>query len=382
MEIDEMGSVNGESSTTSQATGQSSTGRPEGVSKKAIKRAARQARMEAVKPLKRAAEKERRRQRTAQLAEGYAAGTLCIEDKELVERRRRVERERKEAKKRIDDGDQENDWPGGVVIDLGFDRLMTDQEIASMSQQLGYLYSSNRTAQTPVRTVIHTSFSPSASPRLWKRMKTFNWQKWSRCYWWGEGLENLSHQLGECSSADSVKAGLSERVLPNLQENYDESESLLFHLTGPQLPADLQSRNFKLVYLSADADEELNTLSKDEVYIIGGIVDRNRYKRLCQEKADTLGVRTARLPIGSYLANLPTRKVLTVNQVFDILVQYLSLNDWQAAFEAVIPIRKYVANYRKAKKDARQQSEQMDDAAKDDDRDVVWARDEEEAINL
>lgn len=77
--------------------------------------------------MKRAAERERRRQRTAQLAEGYAAGTLSEVDKELVERRRRVEKERKEAQRRIESGDQATDWLGGVVIDLGFDDLMTDQ---------------------------------------------------------------------------------------------------------------------------------------------------------------------------------------------------------------------------------------------------------------
>lgn len=36
---------------------------------------------------------------------------------------------------------------------------------------------------------------------------------------------------------------------------------------------------------------------------------------LCQNKAEILGIHTARLPIGKYLENLPTRKVLTVNQV-------------------------------------------------------------------
>ena len=38
---------------------------------------------------------------------------------------------------------------------------------------------------------------------------------------------------------------------------------------------------------------------------------------LCQDKAVKLGIRTARLPIGTYLAEMPTRKVLTVNQVSD-----------------------------------------------------------------
>jgi len=90
---------------------------------------------------------------------------------------------------------------------------------------------------------------------------------------------------------------------------------------------------------------------------------------LCQEKAEKLGIRTARLPIGTYLEKLPTRKVLTVNQVsclspesirgiertiaaecwqylvpeqvFAILVQYIAFQSWSAAFEAVIPQRKY-----------------------------------------
>jgi tRNA (guanine9-N1)-methyltransferase len=33
-----------------------------------------------------------------------------------------------------------------------------------------------------------------------------------------------------------------------------------------------------LVYLSADAEEELETLAENEIYIIGGIVDKNRHK--------------------------------------------------------------------------------------------------------
>ena len=37
-----------------------------------------------------------------------------------------------------------------VVIDLGFDELMSDREIASLVQQLAYAYSSNRRAGWPV----------------------------------------------------------------------------------------------------------------------------------------------------------------------------------------------------------------------------------------
>ena len=38
-------------------------------------------------------------------------------------------------------------------------------------------------------------------------------------------------------------------------------------------------------------------------------------QNLCEGKAKGQGIRTARLPIGVFLSELPTRKVLTVNQV-------------------------------------------------------------------
>jgi hypothetical protein len=43
------------------------------------------------------------------------------------------------------------------------------------------------------------------------------------------------------------------------------------------------------------------------------------FQNLCLDKANRLGIKTARLPIGTYLASLPTRKVLTVNQVRSFL---------------------------------------------------------------
>ena len=75
------------------------------------------------------------------------------------------------------------------------------------------------------------------------------------------------------------------------------------------------------MYLTADATETLEALDPGTAYIIGGIVDRNRYKRLCQEKAEKQGLRTARLPIDAHLKLAGTR-VLTVNQVVAILVHW------------------------------------------------------------
>ena len=67
----------------------------------------------------------------------------------------------------------------------------------------------------------------------------------------------------------------------------------------------------KIVYLSADGDETLEDLKKDELYIIGGIVDRNRYKFLTLQKAKRLGFRCAKLPLE--LVKFHGSRVLTVN---------------------------------------------------------------------
>lgn len=83
--------------------------------------------MEALKPQKRLAEKIRRRERAAVLKQGYEAGTLPEADRILVEQRRQTERLRKGAIRAVREGGTGGDWKGGVVIDLGFDDLMSEQ---------------------------------------------------------------------------------------------------------------------------------------------------------------------------------------------------------------------------------------------------------------
>ena len=76
------------------------------------------------------------------------------------------------------------------------------------------------------------------------------------------------------------------------------------------------------MYLTPDSQDTLEELDPQKVYIIGGLVDRNRHKGLCQSKADKQGIKSAKLPIEQHLKLAGTR-VLTVNQTAAILIHWL-----------------------------------------------------------
>ena len=83
-------------------------------------------------------------------------------------------------------------------------------------------------------------------------------------------------------------------------------------------------------------------MEDDKVYMIGGIVDRNRLKRATIDKAESLSIATAKLPMGKHLKLFVT-KALTCNHVFEILLKYRANgNDWKKAMIDVLPARKDV----------------------------------------
>jgi tRNA (guanine9-N1)-methyltransferase len=49
-------------------------------------------------------------------------------------------------------------------------------------------------------------------------------------------------------------------------------------LNNQEARSDVKEVQQKIIYLTADSEDELTDLKPDETYIIGGIVDHNRYK--------------------------------------------------------------------------------------------------------
>lgn len=77
----------------------------------------------------------------------------------------------------------------------------------------------------------------------------------------------------------------------------------------------------RIVILSPDAIEVLDTLEEDKIYVIGGIVDRTVRKSATLKTAETIGAESRRLPLKEHLGSMVTH-ILNVDHVFRILCDY------------------------------------------------------------
>ena len=218
---------------------------------------------------------------------------------------RDLDAERKADQERTKDGSgwakRHNKWVGRlknssnkfkICLDCSFEEQMHSKEINSLASQLRYCYAANRRADHPVEMTV-TSLG-------------------------GDTLAKIKNVAG-----------------------FDSWNSWGFHHTEKDFIETFPDKT-KLVYLTSDSTTTLEKLEDDKVYIIGGIVDRNRLKKATINRAEKLGVATAKLPIDEYIAMTAT-KVLTCNHVFDILLQNRAQNeDWKATFLSVLPARKDV----------------------------------------
>lgn len=182
-----------------------------------------------------------------------------------------------------------------LAIDCDFESLMKDTELNSLGQQLMFCYGSNKRAAAPAtlqlvglkdRGVLHDHL-----------LNIAGFERWLGAHVDDRKLEDI------CRSEASTKD--------------------------------------RLVYLTADADEELSVLDPNVIYVVGGIVDRNRHKGITARKAAELGIKTARFPIGPGKPLVITNcsKVLTVNHVVEIMLQVQATGRWSDAAK-LLPDRK------------------------------------------
>ena len=177
-----------------------------------------------------------------------------------------------------------------VCIDFQFESLMIDKELNHLANQSKRVYSSNKASPSPFDLYF---INLSKSSRTFKL-----------CCEKNTGFENY------CLSFADVGA-----------------EELF----------DIES----IVYLSPDSDQVLTDLTDDCVYVIGGLVDDSVKKSSSQTFCDHVNIRTAKLPIEDFMSRSDSggsfKQILTINQVFDVLLSFHQTKDWATALSQNIP---------------------------------------------
>lgn len=293
------------------------------LSKNQLKKRRRQEQWEAAKVLRRAKRKEKivekRERKRAELEEAKQQGT----EDELLQARKAA------AKPKARDTTL---LPVTFVMDCGFDDLMMDKERTSLGSQITRSYSEN--SKAPFRGhLIVSSFE--------KLLK-----------------ERFDTVLG--------KTHKNWKRVRFMQEDYlyaaEKAKELMGGPQGGQMAgmftekADANPEDGEIVYLSSESPDTLTELKPYSTYIIGGLVDKNRYKGLCYKRAMDHGIKTAKLPIGDYI-QMASRQVLTTNHVMEIMLRWLELGDWGKAFMQVIPQRKGGSLKEQEEEEARAEAE-------------------------
>ncbi|XP_053381046.1 tRNA methyltransferase 10 homolog B-like [Mercenaria mercenaria] len=179
-----------------------------------------------------------------------------------------------------------------ICIDCSLESFMSEKEKGKLAMQIGRLYGSNLRADNPAHIYL-------------------------------TGLNKGGTLYQECLKKMD---GFESYLIDTKEETHSE----LFPLQ-------------QVVCLSPDSNSLLTDIDPEKVYVIGGLVDENIKQRITENRAAETGIETARLPIEENMVKLEQSshsQVLAVNQVFDILISYISIKDWKKALAVGVPRRK------------------------------------------
>ena len=262
------------------------------LSKKDMKRKAKEERMAARKAYKRAMQKEKKEAQKKKKKQEMEALYVNMTPEEIKVHKQigrdkvsKIRQERRESKERMRRSLTEGQR---IVIDYDFESYMHQGEIKSIIQQTMFAYGINASVSQPCHFIL-TSIK-------------------------GAIEESFQRQ----------KVGLDSWHVTKTSKSYLEH---------------FAEEKDKLIYLTAEAEDEINAVEKDKIYVVGGIVDKNRHKGLCHSRAKEFGIATARLPINQYM-QLSRSQVMCTNHVVEILIRWQESRDWKQAFDAAVPLRK------------------------------------------
>lgn len=135
------------------------------------------------------------------------------------------------------------------------------------------------------------------------------------------------------ANMDGVTMESLQKFIPTL---HDPSFPMEVHTEGV---TDVFPRD-RLVYLTPHCENDLETYDPNDIYIIGGLVDKHHCYPVSREKATELGLRMAKLPLDRFF-HFKGDKTLTLDQVLKIMLALKNTGSWTEAFRH-LPKRKIV----------------------------------------
>ena len=190
-----------------------------------------------------------------------------------------------------------------VIIDCDFEHLMNEQGNKSMVRQIVDLYSINKESSNPFRVILY-----GVGKQIKEGLEKSNYENWI-------GIEVY------------------------FKEDFPTFDKFIEQILYKDDKRPMDDIKKNIFYLTADSENNIENIDNNATYIIGGIVDRNKYKGLTFNKAKELGINHGKFPIGEYL-KLQSSQVLTTNHTFHILNEFSIKHDWKDAFVSIIPKRK------------------------------------------
>ncbi|KAJ4387883.1 tRNA (guanine(9)-N(1))-methyltransferase [Gnomoniopsis smithogilvyi] len=317
------------------------------LSKNQLRKQRRQQRMEERKENRKQQRKDKRHEKSARKREEREvkaeelAQALGIDKEDAL---RRVGQQEHQKNKKTTHGHRP--VPVAIIIDCDFEKYMRENELVSLAGQITRSYSMNRMGTYMAHLVV-SSWGGKLKERFETVLKSHHHQWKGVTFVEGDFVEGgkkawdiMNSSKGEKSCPALGGEPENNQTEESLKEDGNPASSVAGENPEPseQPPAPGFSSD-SIVYLSADSPHTLEKLEPNTSYVIGGLVDRNREKNLCQRRAEEKGIRTAKLPIGEYL-QMSSRKVLATNHVVEIMSKWLETGDWAQAFMEVIPKRK------------------------------------------
>lgn len=174
-----------------------------------------------------------------------------------------------------------------IVFDLDYMNLMKTAEIKSVAKQLAQSYFVNKIVKNPILFYL--------------------------CSYTGEIKKELSYM-----GADNWLVKINDEKFSEIKEIIESKK--------------------EIIYLSPDSENILEEVNNSQIYIIGGFVDKPVSKYRSLYKANSLNIKTSRLPLDNYFNNL-NKNALNMDTVVKIMTSYIDTQSWETAINEHLPKR-------------------------------------------